>query len=304
MPKVVEYPYLPSFASIEQLQNFLMHREALQHRCHIRKLTIEDVKGENDLGWETLLKWIQDIENYSHSDSMLLHLVKLTLSEDLLILLNLDLVNSSWKDIRAMLFDLVPKGNVDQTVLNIIKNKMTEEDNVTSFMLKIRRKYKQACELHGVNNLPVSLERVLAFCITGNMNDTGRAIYLEQIMQDPKATVTKMEKTFYNKKDFKHSLFPQKNHEAISPHFRPKYKRRTRRYNNSNCWFHTQDLCRYGHSCWYRHGDSVNKEAVNAEPEFDIIETPQSDTDRTDIDNESHSFEDDQTTTETSWYTK
>ena len=126
--------------------------------------------------------------------------------------------------------------------------------------------YKQACELFDVDALPMSLNRVIAFTVTGNMNQIGQTLYHDDIIENPNRMIKVMEKSFYNNKSFWHSLFkhteiaaqpdrygaPQTLH-GVRSDCNDDHYRTHRSYIKYRCWYHDQGDCRFGNACWNEH---------------------------------------------------
>ena len=114
------------------------------------------------------------------------------------------------------------------------------------------------------------------------MNPVGRALYYDDILENPLEIIEEMEKSL-RKEKFRHSLFEPVHNETKSeersrpriltdngsvngyrerrPHHKGNYlqARRTRPYRKTRCWFFSgQGGCWYGNSCWFEHMQNLN----------------------------------------------
>ena len=254
-------------------------REALKYKHNIPKLSLHRLKKNNDEGWNYLLNWIHKIEANSVGDCMRLHLLRFTADKLVLRLLNLKSehtdwsLSTSWSMIKRKLFALIPKDDIRVTTRKILEMGMSDKDNVSVFVAKIQEKYHEACELYDVDSLPNSLNSVIAHTVTMKMNQTGRALYYSDILENPDKIVEEMEKSLRNAK-FRNSLFEFEHEYCRSSGFSGKSSTinnnqgrsmpyvsgdkgramRYRPYTKSKCWFHdSQGGCIYGNSCWFAH---------------------------------------------------
>ena len=285
-PTLTECNRILDFTHItDQTLNLLQYQAALKLRGQITQLTIDALLQDGSIGWKNLIYWIQQIEKNTENDFIRMNLIRLTVSEDLMMLIDIDVENKNWKHsvtwdtIKMKLFQLVPENNIDEVTIDILKTKMSQEDNIWVYTSQVRKKYRGACELFGVNTLPISLGQTIASAVTGNMTLDGQMIYYDRLLTDPKDTIDKMGKSFHRNKAFKHSLFRStgissekpntqqsrtiqgnvyNSHHSKSEKIR-KYTNRSpknnKQFQRNSCWFYRQGYCRYGGKCWYSHID-------------------------------------------------
>ena len=252
---------------------------ALKCKNKVPKLRAEKLKKENDEGWIYLLNWIEQVEMNSIGEQMRLYIVRLTVEKTVLRLLNLNSECSkwsddiSWSDIKKKLMYLIPKTDIYQATSKLMKIGMQEKDNVRVFAAKIKIKYVEVCELYNVELLPVSLNHVIACAVTANMNQTGRALYRDDIRENAEQITIEMEMSFRDI-SFRQSLFRQvdiktrpgkqsmlssyrnsrfnSNHHCYEKgYFRNVYSSFGRQ--RPNCWFFQRGYCKFKENCWYEH---------------------------------------------------
>ena len=142
----------------------------------------------------------------------------------------------------------------------LLKDKWNKEENLTVFMLKVKRSYRKTCELYDIEKIPgINLNTMIACRITGNMNDTGKWTYYNRLEKSPEKMVKEMEESFRYNKEYKNSLFKceeitKDNTEDVKPKVSNETKENY--YGTEiikKCWHYGKGFCRFGGFCWYKH---------------------------------------------------
>ena len=175
---------------------------------------------------------------------------------------------------------IINKEGLHKTTFMLLKEKMELDSNPRAFMGRIMRKYSEVCELYGVQALPVSLNQVIAYTVTANMNLAARELYYDNLKENAQRTTVEMEKSFQDE-NFRRSLFNSRTNNSQSDdpvagisltaggqcfnnyHDRqeayPKVSNecvKTRLYRRAKCWFFQRGTCKFAMlpgGCRYEH---------------------------------------------------
>ena len=256
-------------------------RLALKYKEKIPKLTMEEIKKENDEGCAYLLNWIEQVERNSMGDRMRLYMLQFTADKPLLKLLKCKQGSTNWGDVttwrevKKRLMCLIPKYDIRQATYKLLKVNMQETDNVRVFAAKAMTQYHEVCEVYDVVELPISLNHVIAHNVTANMNPSGRALYYDDLRADVDKITIEMEKSFSNVK-FKQSLFNHASNSsededltistsctAEDPKLNDYHYRQggsafgsrlfSRHRSHRRCWFYQRGTCKFANRCRYEH---------------------------------------------------
>ena len=253
---------------------------AIKYEDKIPHLSLEDLVVEENKGWKNLQSWIGEIQKYSTGNEVLrMHLARISLEDEILELINIDIdddkwwYRTSWKEMKKKLYKIIPKVDISCATVNLLKDKWKKEENLTVFAMKVKKSYRQTCQLYDIKEIPcMSLERMMALRVTRNMNKTGQDTYKPLILRDPYNAIAKMEKVFKYNNDFKNSLFEDTEaQEEVQQDMKQetkidskdmRYKDSTQNYSamerNKRCRNFEKGFCIFGRFCWYQH-KSINK---------------------------------------------
>ena len=227
-------------------------KEAAKLEERINHLRSEDLTTDTNTSRENLQKWIKQIEKNGNSNELLrMQLARRTLDSGLLEMVNIEVnddgwcYNTSWKEIKKKLFKLVPKVCIFQAQGMLLNDKWNKEENLTVFVLKVKQSYRETCELYDIEEIPdMNLNTMIAFRITGNMNEGGKNTYKPLILKDSQKAIAKMEEVFRYNKEYKNSLFKCEDKTKENTYGTELIKK---------CWHFEKGFCRFGGFCWYKH---------------------------------------------------
>ena len=192
------------------------NRDVIEAKRSIKKvLTLEGLKGGLDKSLKHLSDWIAEVEDNCTSDSLRVRMIQLRADRPIARLLKLDddnqLKKTSWEELKKMLIAKVPEFDPREAAKRLMKKNLTAEDDIEAFVACLHEEYQEICKATGLSELRPGWSTILAFAITGKMNDVSRALYLNDIINNPDETIRELEKSFVKSKDFQKGLFEEVN---------------------------------------------------------------------------------------------
>ena len=132
-------------------------RGALKMRAGIKcYLTTKELRQEDNKGLQHLNKYIHEVQLACPRESMRVAMIPMTCEPELLQRLSLGneeaLQEITWEGFKKLAMAKIPKVGACDAETQLLRTQMTKEDDIEEFTTRVRKSYRETCQLLGLPN--------------------------------------------------------------------------------------------------------------------------------------------------------